>query len=216
MWSRKRAEIEKHIDAMKEQSSRDNLLAAIAGQVESGQLSPEEIRFVLNRCIQKGPTRAASPLIVCFGMNMEHASAVALRGESKSFADFADKSERVLINRIVLKSERPVIQAEPSLRTGETISIRLAIWDYAAERLPDLLADPWEILEVAPFEEIYPRQRADELFARAAKNSFTLFDAERDGCPICGGPIRISSSASESGEFAIASCEKCGIEQYGP
>ncbi len=47
-------------------------------------------------------------------------------------------------------------------------------------------------------------------------HSFTVLDAEREGCPKCGGTVALVGSASETGEFVIGTCQNCGWEDYYP
>lgn len=46
--------------------------------------------------------------------------------------------------------------------------------------------------------------------------NFDIFHAESNGCPECGGVVKVKGFASESGEYAIGTCENCGLEDYYP
>lgn len=69
-----------------------------------------------------------------------------------------------------------------------------------------------KIVEVLEAEMAVPGSRSEGSLV----HSFTVLDAEREGCPRCGGTVTLTGSASESGEFVIGTCQKCGWEDYYP
>ncbi len=40
--------------------------------------------------------------------------------------------------------------------------------------------------------------------------NYTVFDAQREGCPECGGEVQVVGSAGDSGEYVIGICQACG------
>lgn len=44
---------------------------------------------------------------------------------------------------------------------------------------------------------------------------YTIFDAEKYGCPKCGGKVVITTMKTEFEKFPIGTCQKCSWEDYG-
>ena len=75
---------------------------------------------------------------------------------------------------------------------------------------------PFVAKEIAKVLRSAPEPSVPQPLKVPLLQSFTIFDAEEKGCPNCSGKVVINSMASESGEFAIGNCEKCGWEDYYP
>ena len=71
----------------------------------------------------------------------------------------------------------------------------------------------WELLEVEHAHKLYGNDSAEAL-GDAINDTYNIFYTEKYGCPKCGGKVVLSGSASESGEFVIGTCLKCGWEDY--
>ncbi len=66
-----------------------------------------------------------------------------------------DWYEKVLSDEIKHKIPSVSVQTEASLRTGETLSMRIAFWNLNLNHIDDLKIEPWEILEISNYSEIY-------------------------------------------------------------
>jgi hypothetical protein len=202
IWADKQERIREELLRFERAAERDDLLCKLSHQIESGGLSQNEISAFMRAVSAKSDRSAPSPIVLSFGTRCDE------RGVAK-------ESQRTLIEILRREFKRPLILAEPMRFTGETLSLRLAIWHFDVERLSTLDLMGWELLEVDSASSLYGGDTAKAL-AAAIEDTYNIFHAEMHGCPECGGRVLMSGSASESGDFAIGTCETCGWENYYP
>ena len=213
LWQRRQNAITAELDELRSEAEYDDLIGKIIGLVECGKLSLSEIIRVVAASTHGIAQQPSKPLVVTFGLNLLDSSVKALRSDKETYTEFWDRLENELMTTLRNTIGRPITITEPSQRTGETLSVRVAFWQTDIDRLQ--FPTPWELIEVNSFEEVYSDSPA-ELFQQAMEDTYDIFTAERDGCPKCGGKVIMSGSAGDTGEFAIATCMKCGWEDYYP
>ena len=122
-------------------------------------------------------------------------------GEEDSLLDLPAIEERFTLEGFLQATLRKsleelnvlFIQTEAPQTTGETVSVRYAFWLLDLNSLPKNFPHAWELLEIAPFNEIYPESNPDDLIKQAVilKRNEVLIDRDSDEplaynfCPMC-------------------------------
>lgn len=200
IWGEKQETIKQEQAKFERAAERDDLLARLTHQVENGAISADEIGALVQSFKQPKYASEPSPMVLSFGKPWEDVESVS-------------EEERKLVEKLRRKFRRPLVPAEPSSFTGETLSVRLAVWNLDVDKIEVLDLGGWEVLEVEAAAQIYGNDAARAL-GEAITETYDIFYAERHGCPQCGGNVVMRGMASESGELAIATCEQCGWEDY--
>lgn len=211
IWAKKQARIEKELKRLRREADTDALLSQVAAQVETGSLSVKELVAVVEGLVPKSPREVSEPLVVCFGTNLFEDRAQQLRGPSETDVEYNDRLESELLDALRKHFRRPITQTEPSARTGETVSLRVALWHADLDRIGEVQPEPWDLLEIVPYSEVYS-EPSDNLFLKAVEETYSIYDAEERGCPKCGGEVRVSGTE----DYAIGTCGSCGWEDYYP
>jgi hypothetical protein len=195
-WRAKRPTVEKELNTLKRESSNDRLLSTLASRIEAGHLTLHEVTGFLENLIP-APEQLASPRepwIVTFGLNIDdlfHTGRIP-PGAPENYAQLCDYLEEKLLFLIRQNIPSLSVQTEASARSGETLSVRMAFWNLDMRRL-DVFADTiWEIIEVAPYSEIYESDW-NELFPQAVVETYH-------------GVLRDDNDA----DFNLARCPQCG------
>lgn len=200
IWAAKQKRIQIELHKFEEAAVRDELLSRLAHQVEIGSLSRSEIDSLLNSLAVSKNSIESFPTVLSFSQMCHQLDVV--EGEVK-----------MLLAKLRSVFKRPLILAEPWSFSGETLSVRFAIWNLDVDKLEKIGLGKWELLEVDAASGIYGLDSARAL-GEAIDESYNIFYAEKNGCPECGGKVTMSGSSSESGELAIGTCEQCGWEDY--
>ncbi|WP_158675255.1 HNH endonuclease [Thiohalobacter thiocyanaticus] len=200
IWGEKQVKIIEEKSKFERSAERDDILAKLTRQVEAGAISREEVEGLLKSIRTPDERTALSPLVLSFSR---------LCNDLK----VAEMAQSELIDKLRITFQRPLILAEPYTFTGESLSVRLAIWNFDIDRLDPVDLSDWELLDVEPAYKLYGDNSAEAL-GDAINDTYNIFYAEKYGCPKCGGKVVMSGSASESGEFAIGACQQCGWEDY--
>jgi len=100
-------------------------------------------------------------MVVTVGVGSE-----AFKG-SDAYWRVCDSLEKELMARLHASVSGLVERTEPSGRSGETLSVRFAVWGASLEAVVGAIDTKWDLLEVAPFSEVYRDQDSAELYARA-------------------------------------------------
>jgi hypothetical protein len=111
------------------------------------------------------------------------------------------------------------VRTEASARNGETLSLRVAFWNLDLDQLDQTNIEPWKILEVSPYSEVYD-QDWDRIFSRAVIETYhgiirdpedTIFGLGR--CPNCGSTELHRSEATDyygDETYYFIACTECG------
>ena len=200
LWNEKQDAILRERKKFESNAERDDLLARLAYQIEMGTLSRNQVHGLLRSLPNPQIAPERLPTVLSFGTKCENLETTL-------------ELEQQLLTHFRRDFRRPVIRAEASQFNGESLSIRLATWDFDVDRLEGGSLSPWELLEIEPASTFYGSEGAVAL-ASAIKDTYNIFHAERHGCPECGGKVVISGFAGETGEVGIATCTACGWEDY--
>jgi hypothetical protein len=146
-----------------------NALIPLLHLIEDGQLSKAEAISFIELAAPKPAVRKSEPLLLAFSINVFNAIEAGVLPEDVANPPYLydwleDELEDVLYNYRGLFLRAAKTQSE---RKGEAVSVRYAFWLLDVDLLPEQLPYGWELLEVAPWSEIYPREDPDELFAQA-------------------------------------------------
>ncbi len=99
--------------------------------------------------------------VLCFGVGSDE----LYRSTDVSYARRCDALQRNLLKQI--SKNYPEAVAVEDARNGETFSVRVGIkWNPDEEELKLGDIGSWELLEVVPFEEIYPDDDPRDVFLR--------------------------------------------------
>lgn len=195
-WRAKQLKVEEEVNTLKRQSSNDRLLSTLASRIDAGHLTLAEVMGFLRNCALK-PEQLASPQepwIITFGLNVTELvyTGTMPPGAPKDYEPLCDYLEEGLL--VFVRQNIPALslQTEPSARNGETLSVRLAFWNLDLGRLDVIAKSAWEILEVAPYSEIYDSDWSD-IFPQAVVETYH-------------GVLRDDADA----EFGLARCPRCG------
>lgn len=215
-WSRKQPAIDREIASLRQRASIDEHLTPLGALIERGVLSSDEVTKFFAANAQPVRASPSEPIVVAFGINFDESGIDFSPGES-------DKLEAEL--KSVLSKEIPGLQAqtEESLRTGETLSVRIAFWNIDLNRLEKLSIKPWEILEVARHSEIY-EAGWEELFPSAVVGTYQAVihdDADPvfylGRCPQCGSKRLERTTRHDTvrdEQYYFIKCGSCGWSDW--
>lgn len=152
------------------QSGKDSLLVGVGSAVERGILSHSEVVEFLESLARPDPVSGVNsrfdPLVICVGINFFDEEMVAALPPDlpPTGPELYDWLELDVLQRVEAHAASQVSVVDDQCN-GETMSIRMAVWNDDLE--PVLAAIPawWEVLEVRCFSDIYGAT-AEEFFAR--------------------------------------------------
>jgi len=151
-------EEERHVKGIKS----DDLLAQLAAALGQGDIAVPAVLAVLAD-LPEPERRTHEPIVVCFGLAIKRVLESGLLPSSVStyYPLLCDWLEKDLTRKLDAVVSSAFTYSEASLRTGETLSVRVASQELDFDEL-DLFEDPWwEILEIAYYSEIYGTSFAD-------------------------------------------------------
>jgi hypothetical protein len=148
------------------QAQNRDALAPLVQLIEEGRLSKREAISFIEIAVPESPAHENSdPLVLSFSVNViEAADSGALPPDVPEppllYGWLENELEDVLRSTKALFARAARIEDD---RNGETVSVRYAFWLLDLDLLPRQLPYCWELLEVAPFSELYPNQDPDNL-----------------------------------------------------
>lgn len=148
IWKEKQSGIIAEINRLNREASNEKLLLELSKKVDSNELSINDIVSFLRRAVSAGQIKSHEPAVITFGINL-------IESDIKPSPVVYDQLEKELLSQIAKVVPGMSAMTEPSLRTGETLSVRIAFWTIDLNRLDDLELSGWEILEVMRFSELY-------------------------------------------------------------
>ena len=156
--------VEKEVEQYEERLKRGEILARMELGLQAGLIARADVQKLLERAAPplEGLT---DPIVVCFGVNvLELQQSGNLPSDAPTFypqlCDYLEKQLEEKLKGIVPTAYFPT---EPSQRTGETLSVRIAFAGVDVDKLDYVCRDlrvsqddwGWEILEIAYYSEIY-------------------------------------------------------------
>jgi 5-methylcytosine-specific restriction endonuclease McrA len=218
MWRSKQARLSKELERVNRAAANEDALVTLALRIENGELSLREAVATLELlCSERGETN--EPWVVTFGLLFADLPASFTEPYSgpRGHASLCDRLESELAGRL---GELRAIgrQTEASGRTGETLSVRYAFWNLDLNSLDKLCLDPFEVLEVAPYGEVY-NNSWNSFFPRAVVDTYKrVIRDDKDHifglglCPQCGSG-RLNRSSGEDPNrgklYYFIECEDC-------
>ncbi len=148
IWNRKQAAIVKETEALRRTASNDKLLAAVAAKIEEGDFTIKEVVTFLKHTIANRLGRPSEPAVVTFGMNL-------IETNISPSPQVYDQLESELMTGIGKIMPNLFAATEPSQRTGETLSVRIAFWNLDLNRLDQLVIPNWQIIEICQYSDLY-------------------------------------------------------------
>jgi hypothetical protein len=187
------------------QARANDALAAVARQIETGALTIGIVNAVLSRT-QLPAARKFDPTILSFSIHLAKVKPSDPKYDSPVEIllnqDTAD-AQGAAFSAETLESELKdalsglnalIVRSEEIQNSGETLSVRYAVWPLDLDRLPERFPNAWELLEIAPFSEVYPNSDPGELMDKAIilrRNELIIDYDSHDPlayryCPNCG------------------------------
>ncbi len=219
LWKDKVQNIESLFEKMLQHSQNEKLLSQIGIAINNGQLNLNEIvSFVNNFC--KPPEIKLEPIIISLSVNISQYMEV--QHIDTNYVELCDNMENKLLEKFSDNSTLIYKQTE-SERNGETLSVRFAVWNIDLYKLNILVPNPWEILDIAFYSEIYGdswKDLFDESIIEKYKSVISdktdpIFGLAR--CPVCGNKELEKSSATDYSRdelYYFIKCKNCGWNDW--
>lgn len=225
LWKRKQPSINDALETLQRQKNNEKLLTALATQIEQGHLSVPEITAYIEDVQPPvaGPT--SEPWVISFGTHIlqilkKRNAAYSVQIDCPSLCE---ELERDLMKDLRAHMPGLSVQTEASTRSGETLSLRVAFWNLNLSRLDEVDIEPWQVLEVAPFSEVY-ESGWDEHFPNAVLGAYKDIVSDPDDsffgigrCPECiSKELRRSNVTDYQRDelYYVIECENCGWNEW--
>jgi hypothetical protein len=220
-------------DALEEEVKFDrqlkvrDALANVVRQIELGTTTKEAAIAVIEGA-QTSTTSNADPIILSFSLDLAKAKRPAEEFRSPGELLLAsDADDDTLIDTELIaeleaalnSSNVLTVTSEAPQNTGETLSVRFAVWLLDLENIPHPLPNGWQLMEVGPFSEIYRGQDPEVLSNEAIirkRNELILDKTSEDPlpyryCPMCGKQnLKRHSMARPDTTVYYINCHSCG------
>lgn len=204
-------------------------LAAVARQIETGALTIEIVTAVLSGTRSSGASRF-DPTILSFSLDFAKAAPTNPKydapGEILLGQDMADDPRPPFTDEILEAELRSalsslnamIVRSEAIQNDGEALSVRYAVWPLDLDSLPDRFPNAWELLEIAPFSEVYPDSDAGELMDKAIilRRNEVIIDSDSADplpyryCPMCASSaLHRGSHTTRNETVYVIRCD-CG------
>lgn len=154
------------ITRLTETARKEFHLTTLAAMVDNGSLSIAEITAYIEGAVTAAREQHYKPLVVTVGVGADVFEGAAF------YAATCDDLEYALNESLRTTCKGVVVQTEASERTGESLSVRFAIWHVGIDEFLGALEEPWDLLEVEEFRNIYPDDSAMEIYREALRSSF--------------------------------------------
>jgi hypothetical protein len=141
--------VKAEVARLTEYSRTEFHLAKLAAMVDNGSLSIADITEYIEGAVSEVRQRDYEPLVVTVGVGPGVFEGAIF------YAATCDDLEYGLSETLRAKCKGVVVQTEASARSGESLSVRFAIWHVGIEDFLGALEEPWDLLEVAEFRDIY-------------------------------------------------------------
>jgi hypothetical protein len=147
-----RAEEERYIQTR----AADQVVGKLLAAIQKGALTKEEVLTALATVPE--PVRTTfDPIVVCFGLSVDEVlESGALPGDVPSYYPLlCDWLEADLLERVQSVFRSRCFYPEASARSGETLSVRLALVDPDLDALSSTDWAWWEVLQVEYYSTLY-------------------------------------------------------------
>jgi hypothetical protein len=210
--AKKRApKVRKNIEELRNARDNDRLLSSLAVRIEQGHLSRTEVLKAMNGTSKPDAARD-EPWVVAFGVNFYEPLPEGAPERDPQLSDW-------LIRRLNdhLMGTGAIFQILDDERSGETTSVRCALWVFDFDRIRQDIDFCWDILAVQRYSEVFG-DMPDDLLDRAvvARYHASVYQESGDpvglsACPACGsGDLERGSFANEKETVYLVRCRSCG------
>ena len=161
------------------------------------------------------------PLVVSFSVNVSRLfekGYIPASMQSDDYTSVSDSLEESLMTTLRAHVSSLCVQTDASARDGETLSLRVAFWNLPLHQLEQVRIEPWTILEISQYSEIYD-QDWNQLFPRAVVDTYQEIISDSNDivfglgrCPRCGATeLRRSELIDYQGDetYAVIECATC-------
>jgi len=134
----------------------DKLLGSLEIAIDEGLLSKEAVASIIQQRLEP-EEEIYEPVVITFGLTIYKVldSGLLERDVPTNYPALCDWLEKDLIRQLKSLLSCEFYYTEASGRDGETLSVRLAFIQLDCDELNRFTSPWWEILEVAPYSEIY-------------------------------------------------------------
>jgi hypothetical protein len=203
--------VQKTMDRLRRAQDNDKLLSGLVVRIEQGNLTRLEVLMTMRGVSQSASARD-EPWIIAFGVNLHDPLPV---GAPENDPDLSDWLIRRLEND--LAATGAIFKVTDDERTGETVSVRCALWVFDFDVIREQIDFCWDVLAVQRYSEVFagnPEALLDQ--AVAARYRSMVFDPS-DGalglsaCPLCGSrQLARGSFVTERDTIYVLRCSVCG------
>ncbi len=157
---RRLARIKIELDSFDKSRKKKKVLDDLASYYDSGVVSKEEISLVLETIEYRHYSR--EPVVITYGLRIQDAIEQRVLGEELLSRHWylCDWLENELMNHLKSLSSYAFHYTEPSLRNGESLSVRLVFPEVSRDEVDKLSLHHfslpcWDLLEMETFYNIY-------------------------------------------------------------
>jgi hypothetical protein len=127
----------------------DKLLSDMAVRIEQGHLAPAEVLAVVRSASQTPPT-PEEPWVIAFGANFYETLPEDAPEHDPELSDW-------LLSRLNndLRQTGAIFRLLDNDRSGETVSVRYAFWDFDLDRIREKIDLCWDVLAIQKYSEVF-------------------------------------------------------------
>ncbi|HEV7523255.1 MAG TPA: hypothetical protein VGP89_19290, partial [Candidatus Angelobacter sp.] len=199
------------IDRLRRAQDNDKLLSNLAVRIEQGNLTRLEVLTTMRVASQPALPRD-EPSVIAFGVNLHDPLPVGAPENGPNLSDW-------LTRRLKsdLAATGAIFKITDDERTGETLSVRCALWVFDFDVIREQIDFCWDVLAVQPYSEVFPGNPEELLDQAVAARYRSMVYDPSDGalglsaCPLCGSrQLERGSFVTERYTIYVMRCKVCG------
>jgi hypothetical protein len=199
------------MERLRRAQDNDKLLSSLPVRIEQGNLTRLEVLTTM-RAVSQPALARDEPWVIAFGVSFHDPLPV---GAPENDPDLSDWLTRRLEND--LAATGAIFKITDDERTGETVSVRCALWVFDFDAIRAQIDFCWDVLAVQRFSEVFPGN-PDELLDQAVATRYRsmIYDPSDaalglSACPLCGSrQLERGSFVTERDTIYVLRCKVCG------